>query len=98
MNLYAPSIAAGIVFPIAANKIKSVILLGKTSSEISIALNLANYNNYQLACSLEDAVIKAISISKAGDTVLFSPGCASYDMFENFEERGNKFKELITNL
>ncbi len=83
---------------IATNKIKNVILLGKTSSEISLALNVANYNNYQFACSLEDAVIKAINISKAGDTVLFSPGCASYDMFENFEERGKKFKDLIVSL
>ncbi|MEI7884799.1 MAG: UDP-N-acetylmuramoyl-L-alanine--D-glutamate ligase [Clostridia bacterium] len=83
---------------ISTKKIKHVILIGKTSSEISLALSAVNYNNYQVEHSLDDAVIKAFDLSAVGDTVLFSPACASYDMFENFEERGIKFKKLVNSL
>jgi len=48
--------------------------------------------------SLEEAVIKAQSISSYEDNVVLSPACASFDMFKNFEVRGNKFKELVNNL
>ena len=46
----------------------------------------------------EDVVTTAKKIAKSGEIVLFSPASASFDMFRNFEERGNKFKELVNNL
>ena len=48
--------------------------------------------------TFEDAVNKAREIAKEGDIVTLSPACASFDMFPNFMERGNKFKELVMNL
>ena len=45
--------------------------------------------------SMEDAVKTAKSLSKSGDTVLLSPCCASFDLFENYEDRGNKFKKEV---
>ena len=46
----------------------------------------------------EETVQTAKKVAKPGDVVLFSPASASFDMFKNFEERGNKFKELVNNL
>jgi len=48
--------------------------------------------------SLEEAINKAREKSKPNQVVLFSPASASFDMFKNFEERGNKFKELVKKL
>jgi UDP-N-acetylmuramoylalanine--D-glutamate ligase len=48
--------------------------------------------------SMEEAVREAFNRAERGDTVLLSPGCASFDMFENFEDRGEKFKEVVKKL
>ena len=45
-----------------------------------------------------DAVKSAYDISKKGDIVLLSPACASFDLFENFEQRGNLFKDQVRKL
>ena len=47
-----------------------------------------------LAGSMEDAVGLALSIARDGDTVLLAPGCASFDQFESYSERGDRFSEL----
>ena len=43
----------------------------------------------------EDVVFQVKQKAKKGDTVVFSPGCSSFDMFKNYEERGNVFKKLV---
>ncbi|MBI3325037.1 MAG: UDP-N-acetylmuramoyl-L-alanine--D-glutamate ligase [Candidatus Omnitrophica bacterium] len=50
------------------------------------------------ADTLEAALAQAMSLAQVGDTVLFSPACASFDMFRNFEERGRIFKSLVNRL
>ena len=47
------------------------------------------------ADSLKEATQSAFELSEAGDTLLFSPGCSSFDMFSSYEERGNLFKEIV---
>ena len=48
--------------------------------------------------SLEEAVKKGRSLAQSGDVVLLSPGCASFDMFRDFEDRGDQFKALVGKL
>jgi UDP-N-acetylmuramoylalanine--D-glutamate ligase len=48
--------------------------------------------------SMEDAVKIAQRLSEKGDTVLLSPACASFDLFENYEDRGNQFKQAVKHL
>jgi UDP-N-acetylmuramoylalanine--D-glutamate ligase len=50
------------------------------------------------ALSAEEAVQAASRLAKAGDVVLLSPCCASFDLFKSYEDRGEKFKEAVRNL
>jgi UDP-N-acetylmuramoylalanine--D-glutamate ligase len=48
--------------------------------------------------SAEEAVTRAYSLSSKGDVVLLSPACASFDLFKNYEDRGNQFKNAVKSL
>jgi UDP-N-acetylmuramoylalanine--D-glutamate ligase len=50
------------------------------------------------ATNLEDAVSQAVSLASSGDVVLFSPACASFDMFQNYHQRGLEFKRVVQEL
>ncbi|MBP8612549.1 MAG: UDP-N-acetylmuramoyl-L-alanine--D-glutamate ligase [Candidatus Atribacteria bacterium] len=78
--------------------VKFLILLGETADEIERAAKLAQFDKYAKVNSLREAVDFAKSIAKSGDIVLLSPACASFDMFKNFEDRGEKFKEIVNTL
>jgi len=79
------------------HKTRAAILIGETADTIAGLLDVhsANAFAWMRAGTLEEAVAQAASIASPGDVVLLSPACASYDMFANYEERGNRFKELV---
>ncbi len=85
------------------DKTNSLILLGQTTNKIYNAVtNELKHVEKDLPIykvnTLDEAVEKAKEISKKDDIVLFSPASASFDMFKNFEERGNRFKQIVNNL
>jgi len=47
---------------------------------------------------MEEAVLKAVEFARAGDVVLLSPASASFDMYSNFMERGNHFKQIVNQM
>lgn len=75
--------------------VKKLILLGQTAPLISRAAFEAGFSNTLIVDGMIAAVKEAVASAKSGDTVLLSPACASWDMFQNFEERGNVFKEAV---
>lgn len=82
---------------------KALILLGQTSEKIKNAVKKELVNSKRelpiIQCdNLKQTVIEADRISKAGDIVLFSPASASFDMFKNFAERGDIFKNYVKEL
>ena len=77
-------------------KVKHLVLIGETKNKFREILN--GSFSYEDAESMEDAVGRAMKKSIAGDIVLLSPGCSSFDMFESFVERGNQFKEIVGRL
>ena len=77
-------------------KVKSLVVIGKASLEIEHVFRA--FVSVQKAASLEDALRIARSQSKIGDTILFSPACASFDMFRDYEDRGRQFKEIVARL
>ena len=91
--------------PALAEHVKVLILIGATSDKIQEALDAeinktGNGKDIEVirATSYEDAVNTARSKAHDGDVVLLSPASTSFDMFRNFEERGNLFKKIVTEL
>ncbi|MDO4563772.1 MAG: UDP-N-acetylmuramoyl-L-alanine--D-glutamate ligase [Clostridia bacterium] len=84
-----------------AEKVKTLILIGKTAPLIHNALKNTSHANeidVYYCDTYEQVVSKANEIATAGDIVLLSPASTSFDMFKNFEERGRLFKELVNAL
>lgn len=78
---------------------KGLIVFGETASEIQKHARLNGYDKIiSRVKNLEEAVKLSNRLAKQNDIVLLSPACASWDMYKNFEERGNEFKELVHNL
>jgi UDP-N-acetylmuramoylalanine--D-glutamate ligase len=79
--------------PLLREKVKAVVLIGQMTEKLFAAWSSA------VPCvkagSLAEAVDLAQKLAKSGDTVLFSPGCSSYDMFKSFEDRGDQFRALV---
>lgn len=74
---------------------RGVVLVGEATGDFIDAFARTGYTDYVCADSFEDAVAKAREMAQSGDVVLLSPACASWDMFDNFEQRGDLFKELV---
>lgn len=79
-------------------KVKRLLLLGATKEKIAATAEKLGFKDYELVDSLEEAVTKAAQLTQEGDAVLLSPACASWDMFQSYEQRGNLFKEYVHKL
>lgn len=77
-----------------AGKVRALILLGDAKEKIADALGDITETLY--VNNIREAVNVSLSKASPGDVVLLSPGCASFDMFTDFEDRGRKFKEAVT--
>lgn len=73
--------------------VKNLILVGEAKEKIN--RTVGDFSETFLVGTFEEAVYLAYQKSRSGDVVLLSPGCASQDMFKNYEERGNYYKNLI---
>lgn len=102
---YDKKIPYDVMGEVIAEKVKYLILIGQTGPKIEKALkdeversgkgsDIPVYN----CSSLEEALEKAYSLASSGDIITMSPASASFDMFKNFEDRGNRFKELVNSI
>ncbi|NOR28679.1 MAG: UDP-N-acetylmuramoyl-L-alanine--D-glutamate ligase [Lutibacter sp.] len=85
------------LMPLVREKVKAIICLGVDNQKIVQTF----YNVVDLVvetAGAEEAVKVAYKIAEKGDAVLLSPACASFDLFENYEDRGNKFKQAVKEL
>ncbi len=78
------------------DKVKAMVLIGEAKERIAAELGgrIKTYMEQDLAAAVE----KAYAIAQKGDAVLFSPMCSSFDMFRDYKERGNLFKEIVESL
>jgi UDP-N-acetylmuramoylalanine--D-glutamate ligase len=85
------------LYDLVRQKVKAIVCLGKDNQKIIAAFSGMNKEIVDTK-SIEEAVRQAYFLAEKGDTVLLSPACASFDLFKNYEDRGNKFKEAVRNL
>lgn len=83
-----------------AQKARAAILIGQTAKTIGQAIQShpQNQADVRFAKTLKEAVQLANELAKSGDVVVLSPACASYDMFENYQQRGQQFIDLVVGL
>ena len=85
------------LMPLVREKVKAIVCLGVDNTKISNAFN--NVVDVMVeTTSMSEAVQIAQRLAEKGDSVLLSPACASFDLFENYEDRGKQFKQAIYNL
>jgi UDP-N-acetylmuramoylalanine--D-glutamate ligase len=77
-------------------QVKGVVVIGEATQKILQALD--QIKPVTLAASLAEAVSQAVAFASRGDVVLFSPACASFDMFRNYHHRGLEFKRIVGEL
>ena len=78
-------------------KVKAIVCLGVDNAKIHAAFG-GMVSKMADALSAEEAVRKAAEFAESGDVVLLSPCCASFDLFKNYEDRGEQFKAAVRNL
>jgi UDP-N-acetylmuramoylalanine--D-glutamate ligase len=81
---------------IAQKNLKQVLLIGQIKNKLKADLDAAGFDNYQLVeGDMTDIVALAKSLATPGDVVLLSPGTSSFDMFKDYKDRGQKFKQAV---
>lgn len=79
-------------------RVKHVVLLGKTAVKIKNTAEKAGYNETTIMKDMKACVEEASRIAQKGDCVLLSPACASWDMYDSYEQRGRDFKKCVEEL
>ncbi len=85
------------LIPFINDKVHTIVAIGESKNRVKEQLGDAVLN-YKEAETMHDAVITAYKAAKRGEVVLLSPACASFDMFESYEERGNVFKKEVNRI
>jgi len=85
------------LFPVVKQKVKAVVCLGKDNRKIVDSFK-DKVPTIIETTSMEEAVRSSYYLAKKGETVLLSPACASFDLFNNYEDRGRQFKAAVRNL
>ncbi len=85
------------LFNLVENKVKAIVCLGKENDRVLKAFN-GKVESIVESGNMEDAVKAAYYLARDGETVLLSPACASFDLFESFEDRGRQFKDAVRSL
>ena len=78
-------------------KVKSIVCLGKDNKKIIESFQGMDIEIYEASSAME-AVAYGYRLAKKDESVLLSPACASFDLYENYEERGNEFKKAVRSL
>lgn len=86
-----------VLTPMVKDKVRAIVCMGKDNTKMHQAF-AASVETMVDAQSAEEAVKEAYRLAKPGDVVLLSPACASFDLFKNYEERGNQFKRAVFDL
>ena len=77
---------------------KYLVLIGQTRDKIAECARAHGFTDIMYAEDMPEAVRVCAAYANAGDNVLLSPACASWGMFDNYEQRGEIFKECVRNL
>ncbi|MCR5743789.1 MAG: UDP-N-acetylmuramoyl-L-alanine--D-glutamate ligase [Lachnospiraceae bacterium] len=78
-------------------KVKKLVLIGQTKEKIAQCCDKHGFSDYVYAETFEEAMEICFETATEGDNVLLSPACASWGMFDNYEQRGRIFKEIVRN-
>jgi len=85
------------LYELVKDKVKAIVCLGKENEKIKQAFGSITTEIYEASSAME-AVAYGYRLARKDETVLLSPACASFDLFENYEERGNEFKKAVRSL
>lgn len=85
------------LYELVKDKVKAIVCLGKDNDKIKKAFGAITTEIYEAGSAME-AVAYGYRLARKDETVLLSPACASFDLFENYEERGNEFKKAVRSL
>lgn len=83
--------------PLVTSRVKALISIGESAETVDRELGPL-VHDHVIADGMDDAVRLASLVARSGDVVLLSPACSSFDMFTNFEERGDTFRRLVNDL